>query len=632
MKPGLSRKQKRLAALTLIVLLSVAGTVSAANTRLFQLVQLKFQDLHFLVRGRLPVEDIVLVTIDPKTLGKYKELLVFWHKYYARAMEAAARGGAKVMGLDVAFVVPVDETYHVDNDSRLAAALVATAPTMPVVIGYVPEAMQKQQEWPVPVNMIANALGLAGYANLTVDEDDFVRTQELTEEPAPGAEELGARSLAMRVAEKFRGEDARWQGRDLVWQGRTIPVLHGQRKIYINYAGPPGTVPSVSLVDLIEAADRGDWPQVERWVKGKAVLLGPDYEEDRHATPYYTLFGGSKRDETGRRVFWNTAGVEIHANTLRTLLTGQYLVPVKGWIHLLMLFAVAVSTVTIVARYQAVRGGIALALAVLVTGGVTHLFFRQGVLISTSQLLLACLLALIGTSIYRMLTAEKRGAFFQSAIQVFVGKELARSLSESEAISLSGRRQNVTILFTDIRGFTAFCESKDPAVVVDLLNEYLGEMVSRIVKYRGHVNKFIGDGILAMFTDEDEGAGPGDHPIRAVRCATEMVQVRVGSFRTGAGLHTGDAVVGNVGSRDKMEYTVLGDTVNLASRLESMNKEMKTQLILSQATYEGLKGQVETVLLGQVPVRGKTLPLNVYTVKELVASNVPEVGAAAEKH
>src|SRR6185295_4178631 len=168
----------------------------------------------------------------------------------------------------------------------------------------------------------------------------------------------------------------------------------------------------------------------------------------------------------------------------------------------------------------------------------------------------------------------------------------------------------------------------DPALVVDLLNEYMGAMVKIIVGYNGNVNKFIGDGILAIFSDED-GTTSGDHPLRAVRCGVDMARY-VGKFKTGVGIHSGLAVVGNVGSEDKMEYTVLGDTVNLASRLESLNKEMKTHLILSDATKELLDGQYETTYLGEVPVRGKTAPLVIYTASVLCAPK-PESGALAEK-
>jgi adenylate cyclase len=217
-------------------------------------------------------------------------------------------------------------------------------------------------------------------------------------------------------------------------------------------------------------------------------------------------------------------------------------------------------------------------------------------------------------------------------VALFVGKQVATALDETQKISLVGKRQKVTILFTDIRGFTAFCESKDPAVVVDLLNVYMSKMVSIIVKNGGHVNKFIGDGILAVFTDDDPGARPGDHAIRTARCATEMVSEVVGEFRTGAGFHSGEVVIGNVGSSDKLEFTVLGDTVNVASRLESLNKDQKTKLLMSEQAREMLGGEIDTMYLGAVPVKGKSEKMKLFTVTSLLEeSRIAEL-KAQEQH
>jgi adenylate cyclase len=202
-------------------------------------------------------------------------------------------------------------------------------------------------------------------------------------------------------------------------------------------------------------------------------------------------------------------------------------------------------------------------------------------------------------------------------VALFVGRQVASSLDDKQEIDLTGKRQMVTILFTDIRGFTAFCESKDPAVVVDLLNVYMSTMVSIIVKNGGHVNKFIGDGILAVFSDDDPGAKPGDHAYRTTVCAAEMVSQVVGEFRTGAGYHTGEVVIGNVGSSDKLEFTVLGNTVNLASRLESLNKEAKTRLLMSEEAREMLGGDIDTLYLGAVPVKGKTEKMKLFSVRSL---------------
>ncbi|MEX2262569.1 MAG: adenylate/guanylate cyclase domain-containing protein [Bryobacteraceae bacterium] len=610
-------KRKTWLMIAAIALTSLAATHLLGTFRFFQLMHLKAQDVQFVLRGALPTEPIVLIVIDDKSLEHFSELQLLWHPYYAEAIQAAAGAGAKVLGLDVAFGIPVTK-WEPNHDQLMAEAVSITAATMPVVCGYVPSMMAKQKEWPVPVNMIAAALGQSAFANLTVDPDDFVRNQELIEAPQPGSNEPLARALAMRVAEKFLGEDAAFddQGR-LMLAGKPIPVST-MRTVAVNFAGPPGTFPRYSLSDFIEAARAGRTDQLREWVGGKAVLLGPDNISDRHATPFYTLFSGPR---------WNTAGVEIHASTLRTLLSREFLVPVPPPLRLLAIFVVGAVTSLIVVSVAVKPAALLLAGSIASTAAISHWLFRSGWLISASELLLACLLSVLVSMVYRFFTAEKRGDMFRSAVSVFVGQRLATTLEETQTIALSGTRQIVTILFSDIRGFTSFCEEKDPAVVVGLLNRYMGDMVRVIVSHHGQVNKFLGDGILAIFSDED-GTEAGDHPRRAVACGIEMSRVP-GEFKTGVGIHTGPAVVGNVGSADKMEYTVLGDTVNLASRLESLNKEYKTQLLLSEATKSELKTDIETIFLGGVQVRGKTIPMNLYTVAGLYTAPLKEVAVAS---
>lgn len=630
----MNRILKRVLICAAIVVGSVAATVWMQNIQFFQLLDLKAQDAHFVLRGPRPVKDIVIIGRDAKAEAKFPELEAFWHPYYADAMRASAAGGAKVMVLDIAFGISVAK-YVKDNDQILAGAFAEINPTMPVVCAFVPAAVSDQSNQ-VPLNMMSSIFGMAAFANLTVDSDDFVRRQELIEAPHAGAPtESLIRGMALRAAEKMLGQDVVVNEKGLSLAGHQIPVEVSNKAaidnadandktqhVYftINYAGPADTVPKVSLYDVVEAYRNHDQAQLEKWFKGKAVLLGPDTLDDRHDTPFYTAFSLTKT--------WRTDGVEIHANALNTLLTGDYLQPVPQWARNLALFVAAGLCIIAVVPFgtpQTISLAM-LTLVALLTG--THLLFRQGWLLSTSQIALAYGWALIGGIVYRFATAEKKSSFLKNAVALFVGRQVAASLDQTEKISLEGERRMVTILFTDIRGFTAFCESKDPAVVVELLNVYMSKMVSIIVKYHGHVNKFIGDGILAVFSDADPGAVPGDHTLRTVKAANEMVQEVVGEFRTGAGLHVGEVVIGNVGSSDKLEFTVLGNTVNLASRLESLNKDQKTRLLMSEEAREMLGGQIDTIYLGAVPVKGKTEKMKLFTVTSLLEeSRVKEIMA-----
>jgi CHASE2 domain-containing sensor protein len=298
-----------------IITLAAAGATELASTsRFFQLLSLKAYDAQFVLRGRTATQGILLVVADEKALNTFPELLAFWHPYYAQAIRGAELGGAKVVAMDVAFGIPV-EKWAPGNDRVLADAV--TSAQIPVVIGFIPELVAKQKDWPIPVNMIASALGLSGYANLTVDTDEFVRRQELVEAPVDGATRGAplAKSFALKIAEKALGQEAVVERGRLALNGKTIRSSE-DRVIRINFAGPADTFPAISLADFIDATRAGRTQQLKDWVGGKIVLIGPDSIDDRYPTPFYTVFQGLK---------WTTAGVEIHANTVRTILSGNYI-------------------------------------------------------------------------------------------------------------------------------------------------------------------------------------------------------------------------------------------------------------------------------------------------------------------
>ncbi len=611
----MTRKWRHWALCALLAIGSVLAAWSLDQVAFFQNLNLKAYDAHFVARNYLvgppAISNIVLLTADQKAMDTFPELQEFWNKHYADAITAAGEAGAKVIGLDLAFGIPIDK-YEPGADELLGGA-VSSSP-VPVVVGYVERLQSNKEAQTIPINMIGAALGLAAFANLTADPDGFSRRQELMEAPSsnPG-DPPPASSLAMRIVEKYLGADSEIRNGKITLRGHAVPTQN--RALTINYAGGRGTFPRVSLADFVTAAQAGDKAKLRKWVNGKVVLIGSDFVQDRYDTPFFNPLVKNS----------DTAGVEIHANTVWTLLGSRYLVDVPLWVRLLSLLLATSITVLVSTSAAASRNAVLIVLEIIAILIYTHLLFESGFILSTSELLLATSICLVASVIYRFATEEKRGNLFRRAVALFVSKKAATSIDETEAIALSGKRLEVTILFTDIRNFTAFSEEvsnqQGPEAVVQILNQYLALMVAIIVGYHGHPNKFIGDGILAMFSDDDEGSVPGDHAIRAVQCATEIVTLP-NRFETGAGIHTGPAVVGNVGSADKMEYTVLGDTVNVASRLESLNKEHHTKLLLSGTTQSRLGNRVETVYLSDAPVRGKALPISLYTVKSLVAKAV----------
>ena len=225
---------------------------------------------------------------------------------------------------------------------------------------------------------------------------------------------------------------------------------------------------------------------------------------------------------------------------------------------------------------------------------------------------------------------EKRrlSRFFSPAVVT----EIIRHKDDAK---LAATRRRMTVLFSDIRGFTSMSEKMQPEEVVTFLREYLTVMTEAVFKHGGTVDKYIGDAIMALYNVPFEAP---DHALRAVRTALEF-QRRVqplaerfaarhgGTLACGVGIHTGDAVVGTIGSEQRLEYTAIGDTINLGSRLEGLTRDFSVPIIVSEATYAEVRDHFAARDLGEVTVRGKAIPVKIYAV----LSELSELGEAQPK-
>lgn len=216
----------------------------------------------------------------------------------------------------------------------------------------------------------------------------------------------------------------------------------------------------------------------------------------------------------------------------------------------------------------------------------------------------------------------------KGALASYVSEEVTQSiLSGGNRPAVRGERKRITVLFADVRGFTGLSERMAPEQVVEMLNEFLGRMVDTVQNNHGFLNKFLGDGLMAVFGANRDDP---DQEIHAVQCALDMLQSTSAlrdrwkhqegradehDLRIGIGVCTGDAVVGNIGCEQKLEYTAVGDTVNLAARLEASTKEYPgTDVLVSEATYKAACGAFDFVSVGQIFIRGKRRPVTAYTV------------------
>ena len=223
---------------------------------------------------------------------------------------------------------------------------------------------------------------------------------------------------------------------------------------------------------------------------------------------------------------------------------------------------------------------------------------------------------------YRFFTEERRARDIRKMFSSYVSKRIVDELiKDPSKAKLGGDRKEITVLFSDIRGFTSFSEKHQPEEVVSLLNEYLGAMTEIVFQYEGTLDKFVGDAIMALW---GAPVGQPDHAERACRCALAMI-TRLKELQAkwtaegkyvidiGIGINTGEMVVGNMGAEGKkMDYTVIGDNVNLGARLESLTRQYNNHIIISEYTYAKVEHIVEVKELGTVTVKGKQLPVMIY--------------------
>jgi adenylate cyclase len=317
-------------------------------------------------------------------------------------------------------------------------------------------------------------------------------------------------------------------------------------------------------------------------------------------------------------------GIQLHASMADSVLRNQFIRPASRASRIATVI-IAAAGVGLLAAFLSFSWAAVAAAAVL--GGWTFLAvsaFRDGLWLNLVQPLTAGGVALFAGTAYQYFVEGREKRRVSRLFGRFVSKDVySHLMSNPGEVALGGNRRDMTVLFSDIRGFTTVTERGDPEALVSQLNEYFTHMVDIVFKHRGTVDKFVGDMVMALFGAPLDDP---DHAEHAVLAAIDMVE-ELGRLNKawaargmtqldiGVGINSGEMIAGNIGSSAIMSYTVIGDNVNLGSRLESLNKEYKTRIIMSDATRTRLKGQYETRPLGDVVVKGKSKPVAIFEIE-----------------
>ena len=611
------------------------------NPLLFEMTEAKLYDFRFQTRGVVaPPDDVVIAAIDEKSLAQLGRWP--WSRdVMARLVDRLAEAEAAVVAFDVIFpeseandlllsraidnagnvILPIAFDLESKGGARseppplsdpvLERSALVSIEDLALFRSYAPIMSRGVPTLPV-APLRKSAMSLAHVSMLPDHFDGTLRWEAL----AIGYNDMLYPSLGLRSAAFFKGvapELLTVRATRSIDLGKTvIPTDHWGR-IPINYYGPGGTVRHIPVVDILEGR-AGVKELGNRIVFVGATALGA---YDLRVTPFSAVM----------------PGVEKQATVAASILEGRFLTKASRLQDLTFLLATGLTLALALSRLRLLWGAVAtLAGMAAICIGAVLLFNQQGLWINLAYPLGNVFWIFMSVTAWNYTFEERHArrirAMFSSYVTTTIVNELIRN---PEMARLGGEKREITVLFSDVRGFTTFSEQHEPEEVVALLNEYLGAMTEVVLHWGGTLDKFIGDAVMVFW---NAPLLSEDHAERALRCALDMharlAQLhqkwdREGKPRLscGIGINTGEVIVGNIGAEGKkMDYTVIGDHVNLASRVESLTRSFQADILLTESTLAKLRPLVEAGTLAgmelrglrRVIVKGKQQPVSLYQV------------------
>ena len=637
-------------ALGLLALLLTAAVTDAFWPQLFDAFEAKTLDWRYI--GRLeklwnerhgaPIEDIIIIDIDNRSLDKLGRFDQWPRNYHAQVIDYITEGGALAVGFDVLFMEP-------DKNPEMDQALITSTTQSDIVyhamafsqadpgsflyeMKQAPDGFDTESfSFALPQSAVSgfkiahrmdgkiidlyNSAAGIGFANFSPDNDGVVRTMPMflnfagRQYPALSlAIVLGVLELSEEDIEIIPGKAITLRPPEPA-EGETLSIpIDEQGRLPINYVGTFRTFRYISYYDVLMQRI-----PVETF-EGRIVLIGTSAAglTDLRPVPFQDAF----------------PGVEIHANIIYNILTQEFISYPTTLISFLLLLAL---TLAIAILVLVLRPWLSAIFWLLIAGGYSYLgvslFTHHALWVELVRPMSAMFLAMLLVFIYRYTEEERKKKQIQGMFQHYLSASVVQELLKNpKLLNLGGERRIATAFFSDIKSFTTVSESLSPEELVAQLNEYLSAMSEIVLKYEGYIDKYEGDAIMAVFGVPLDQT---DHAKRACLAALEMqkemrnlrkkwhLQERP-EFYMRIGINSGPMIAGNIGGKHRFDYTVIGDAVNLASRLEGANKTYGTDIMVSEYTNKLLSDEMVTRELDFLRVKGKTEPVRVY---ELVAKS-----------
>lgn len=629
--------KKTKAVLLLGILITFFFSFCAINKLLpLERFELLLYDLRFQVRGKTtPPKEVVIAAIDDKSLSKVGRWP--WERSkIASLINNLKRMGAKVIFIDVIYSESSKDDKILGDAIRKAGNVL-----IPIVFDFEGEKRDVQDEIlfhnayssvaqienfnifiPIrannvllPVKAISSHAGSLGHINMIADKDGVLRWEVLAIEY--NGDYFPSLDLqAVRVFLNLPNESMTLIASTGIQLGENVIPTDFWNRMLIHYYGPEKTFPHLSVVDILE--NRINPTQI----KNKIVVVGATAVGiyDLRVTPSSPAM----------------PGVEKHANVIASILHGNYLRKTSTLSNIVLILFSGLLLSFLMIRVRAILGAIlSLILIFLIYFIGYYFFFKKGLWIDMSYSSINILSIFFVTTTFRYATEERYAKRIRAMFSSYVTEKIVNELIKNPHLAkLGGERREVTVLFSDIRGFTTFSEKNLPEEVVAMLNEYLGEMTQVIFQWDGTLDKFVGDEIVAFW-----GAPlpQKDHAELAVKCALHMVKRLQALQRkwqsegktpldSGIGINTGEVLVGNIGAEGKkMDYTVIGDHVNLGARVEGLTRKYNTHILITEFTLSKIRDAISrgdlyklrVKGLEKVVVKGREKPVTIYEISHM---------------
>ncbi len=608
--------------LQIVVLIFIAFFVGSilivlSKTHLFNNLELRSIDYRFVLQDQKnePSDKIIIIAMNDDSFDKLSEPFIIWPTYIAEISQKLIDNGAKVVGIDVLQEISL-EKFSPGQTKKMQRALLSGKI---VLISF----LEADRRLRLPYGPFTAVAGLEniGLSNATPDNDGVIRRQPIHLEDPQGRQ---LPSFPLLILSRYMN-GILTQGKDSIYRIGDKAIKDDKGFLVINYSGLPDTFPQIPFHEVLRKAQENDNDYFKSKFQDKIVLIGRTdiAGKDLFLTPFNVI--SDKK----------MSGIEIIANTINTGLQSRFLVPVRKKFNLIILFSLCL-LITFICYYARTIVSIMVSLIILITYLFVafRVFSHYGYILDVASPSLSIFISYGATYIFRYFTIEQKTRKMRNIFGKMVSSSIENELWKENIKVEPGvgvKKEKVTILFSDINNFTPLSEILSPEKLMSLLNEYFEEMVEIIFDNKGLIKQFVGDEIMVIY------GAPGEEPMQAllaVKTAVEMVdrlqelskkKKEPGFYSVKIGIHTGEMKVGFIGSSRRMEYTAVGKNVNLAARLEALNKQYSTFILISDETHSEIAGindkiikeTLKDVCFEKLPpqkVKGFKKEVNIYKV------------------